>query len=614
MKIPHTLILLVLTLLALTCGCSTDLTAPTEEELDPIPTPEYGAEFNASPVNLFLPHVNTATLWYNVIGDPENVTIYKGGEFYAASDTVFTAPESGSWDFELQVSYTDTLITRSLTISASEEEIDPGTPVDGMQVIAPNNREAPYDATISLYAWGGTLPYSFEIIVGGEVYTEPTITFRAELPGDYEVIGTITDADGVSKTFEGIIKANAPGELPPLMLDAAGFALGSTAYLEAHGSGGDGNYSYRWFYEGDQFSTDRFTTYDGLPPGEQTFTVYLEDGTENGSTFQDVTVTVAEIVYPPLGVDATVSLLIPTVPVAVSLEAHPDGGDGNYSYQWFYFDDLISTERFTTFYGMEAGGHEFTIVVTDGTGATASSELDIEVIDEGSPPDPLEVNANGTPQGLPAPVDASLTVDIDGGSGDYSIEWVYDGQVFSTVWNPVYYDLGPGEHEFTVFVHDNFTGEDASDSIMIEVLEPEDPSTVSWMVATELKVGPSDLTDTEYVAICQPTNWNRLWLYFKFDTLQHEDTIVEFIYTDGSVRYWTIPDLYPERPAYLMVDAGEALVEEVQQIRLIWTGDGDKCDGWVRLLELHGSYEVPAGYAGVPIAHLESTTYNPSEQ
>ena len=239
MKNTHTLILIVLAFTAILCGCSaSDLTAP---ESDPIPTPEYGAEFNASPLNLFIPYVNVATLWYNVIGEPESVTIYKDGEEY--TETQFQANEPGSWEFELHVDYTDTLITRSLTITASEEEIEPGTPIDGMLVIAPNNREAPYDATISLYAWGGTLSYSFEIIVGGEVYTEPTITFTANLPGDYEVIGTIIDADGMTVEFEGTITATAPGELPPLTLDATGFALDNTAYLEAHGSGGDGDYS-----------------------------------------------------------------------------------------------------------------------------------------------------------------------------------------------------------------------------------------------------------------------------------------------------------------------------------------------------------------------------------
>jgi hypothetical protein len=699
------LTLLFFVLLAVFGGCSSDLVVP---EPTPAPIPEYGATFNGSPLSLFLPYVETATLWGTVIDEPDRVTIYKDGDFYATgTDTIFTAPEPGSWDFELVVVYPDTTITRELTISASEQEVEPEDPLQGMMIVTPNGMTAPFQASISLVGWGGKLPYSFDIIVNGTVYTEPTITFLAEQPGNYAVVGTITDADGHEVVIHRTICAGAPGGYSALSLDAFGFAIRDKAYLEGHGSGGDGDYRYRWFYEGVMFSQNRFATYPNLPDGTHTFTVYLEDGTGNGSTFQDVIVCVDTDDPTPLDMDATASTSgipvsfestltmrefggvypfvhewsengnvfattrsvrinvtqpgtrcflakvtdaigqvrqqtvtvtglpredDPIIPMTIAPNGTPqdetepvtgtcwvdiDNGSGDFNIEWTYNGNIVGTTPTVEKMGLMAGVHIFHVRVTDNvTGLVKEEDVAIRV--KALLYEPMTIQVFGSPQDEVEPVTASLQVIIHGGSGDNSVRWGYL-QEFPFAITPVceYRDLPAGNHPFFAEVTDNVTGEVLRGEVVIRVRSASDPETVCWEVdINDFKVGPNDLTDCAFVATGHH-HWQRMFGLFKHDTYQHEDTIMEFVYTNGSHRFWRIPDLYPQRPSYLMVDFGEADIENVQQIRMIWTGDAGKsaeCTGWVEMQKLLGCYEIPAAYADIPVVRLESTTYNPVEQ
>ncbi|MFA5889328.1 MAG: hypothetical protein WC857_03845 [Candidatus Paceibacterota bacterium] len=702
-RITALLAVIALGLVLAGCESEADLVTPQVPIL-----PEYSATFNASPLNLFLPYVETATLWGTVIGKPDRATIYKDGEFYATgTDTVFTAPEPGSWDFELRVVYPDTLITRELTITASEQAVEPDSPLQGMMIVTPNGLTAPFQASISLIGWGGKLPYSFDIVVNGTVYTEPTITFLAELPGNYPVAGTITDADGNEVTINRTICAGASGELPALTLDAFGFAIGDKAYLEAHGSGGDGNYRYRWFYEGTMFSQSLFAAYPNLPDGTHTFTVFLDDGTGNGSTFQDVTVCVDTGEPIPLTINPTASTSgirvafdstldvdviggvypftytwhegnnvvattksvrlgfseagtrcfsitvmdaeghtaqasvsvtalpredDPIIPMTIAPNGGPQdltepvtgqvwvvvtNGSGNFSYRWTYDGNVIGTTPTAEVMGLMAGVHVFYVQVTDNvTGLVLNGDVAIRVKAVLYPP--MTIQVFSSPQDQIEPVTASLQVIIQGGSGDNSVKWGYLEQ-FPFATTPVceYPGLYAGNHLFYVEVMDNVTGEVQQGETYNRVRSASDPETVCWEVdINDFKVGPNDLTDCAFVTTGHPA-WQRMWGLFKFDVLQHEDTIMEFIYTDGSHRFWQVPDLYPQRPAYLMIDFGEADIENVQEIRLIWTGDAGKsilCTGWISMEKLMGCYEIPAAYSDIPVVRLESTTYNPVEQ
>lgn len=370
MKFTAFSMVLVLLLLALVSGCSDDLVVP---KTDLIPVPEYGATFNAAPVNLFLPFVDTTTLWYTVIGEPDSVKVCKDDVYYSCADTMFQATEPGSWEFKLEVSYTDTLITRELTITASELEIEDDAPLNGMMVISPNYMTASFYSTISIYVWGGALPYTnFEIIVDGVVYDGPTFTFHAEHAGEYLVVGSVTDADGNTVEFNGTIRAFVPNELPSLMLEVWGLAQSNIAHVGAYGSGGDGDYTYRWFFGSEQFATGRFAVYpDALPAGDHTFTCFLNDGTGNGSTFQDVTINIPSDIeqIAPMNV---VPNLWPQdnydteVGVTVQGEAVITEGSGEFQIDWGYTGNANFSHEATFEYpGCHAGNHPFDLRVED---------------------------------------------------------------------------------------------------------------------------------------------------------------------------------------------------------------------------------------------------------
>lgn len=74
-------------------------------------------------------------------------------------------------------------------------------------------------------------------------------------------------------------------------------------------------------------------------------------------------------------------------PVTVVLEAHPSGGDGDYSYAWYWptADHLFSTERFPVNEGLTSGSHTFICRVTDGNGDTAEDEVVITVLEDLGP-------------------------------------------------------------------------------------------------------------------------------------------------------------------------------------------------------------------------------------
>jgi hypothetical protein len=92
----------------------------------------------------------------------------------------------------------------------------------------------------------------------------------------------------------------------------------------------------------------------------------------------------------------------------------------------------------------------------------------------------------------------------------------------------------------------------------------------------------------------------------KFDTLQRMPVLVQFWYADGSVREWPFQDIYAPRPKTILFDGGEALIEDVQEVRLIWLGDPGKCTNWDYLLEIHGCYEVPESLRELPVVRVES--------
>jgi len=172
----------------------------------------------------------------------------------------------------------------------------------------------------------------------------------------------------------------------------------------------------------------------------------------------------------------------------------------------------------------------------------------------------------------------------------------------------------------SMFVYDTLIIYDST--VVIDTVFINDSTvTYNWQFDANLKAGPYDKFDSKTVNTCQESNWNQLWFYIKMDVPdEYRGTMtLEFVYADGSRRYWQIPDVLADRPAYILVDGGEALIEPIITINWYYPGGintdsgGDvKCDYWNRLIEISGSREIPANRAGVSNIQVEGTSQRPN--
>ena len=219
-----------------------------------------------------------------------------------------------------------------------------------------------------------------------------------------------------------------------------------------------------------------------------------------------------------------------------------------------------------------------------------SDEVTRPQIEPASYVEPLTVDATAMP--LMVEVGDYVCLHADGRGGTKPYQGYY--------WYLSDNNVGVGE-DFTCLMSEQgvFTyqvvlidslGITACDSVAVSVVVP---NTIEWCVSTNLVVTNSNRTMTELVSIGHDGDFH-LWAKFRFDTSPRKDVLLWFTYSDGSVRYHTIPDMVPERPAVVLVDLGFWKVEAMQSVTLHLTTDPSKCDGTVRLLELCSSVTLPS--------------------
>lgn len=287
-------------------------------------------------------------------------------------------------------------------------------------------------------------------------------------------------------------------------------------------------------------------------------------------------------------VDATASPTVATVGDWVVFHADKRGGLAPYQDYWYFRDQNVGVGDY--YRQMDAEGF-FTLVVVsyDAAGAAAYDSVTVTVL----PPqhEPLSIDLDADPAILEVNNYTHLHTHVIGGVQPYQKYTFYmdgvqmgDNQVG---WFRRLMDQ-QGSFTFSVTVVDSL-GVTASDSATVSVVAP---NTVEWCVPTNLVVSSSDRTRSEPVAIGHSGDFH-LWGKLRFDTSPRKDVMIWFTYSDGSVRYHTIPDMVPERPAVVLVDLGFWTVEELQSVTLHLTTDPSKCDGTVRLLGLCGLGTMP---------------------
>lgn len=320
-----------------------------------------------------------------------------------------------------------------------------------------------------------------------------------------------------------------------------------------------------------------------------------------------------EVTKPPLPqvdqftVDATVDQVV--VHAGDFVTPHVDGRDGKppYSYRWYERGEWIGVGEEPAPQQMNKEGfHTFLVVGTDSLGTVAQDSVIVMVLPAET--EPLSIDLDATPAILEAGDYTYLHTHVVGGVQPYKNYTFYrdgiqmgDNQVG---WFRVLMSE-QGNFNFRVTVIDSL-GTAASDSMTVSVVAS---NIIEICVDTDLKVGPNGRDDSEEVHFGQ-TGTGDVTVQMRFDTTERRFVVFGLHYADGTVSYFTVPDLGTTRPSYVLVVLGQVRVEPTTTISMRWTGspskDMEKCDQWVTATQFCLSLKGPnKSVDGTPIIRLD---------
>jgi gliding motility-associated-like protein len=223
------------------------------------------------------------------------------------------------------------------------------------------------------------------------------------------------DTCGVSP-FDGIAEVNFP-TYPPITVDLGGNqTLTCLDDIIANGDvlGGYGNYSYAWSFNNGPIGANNPTVnYFAGQPG----TLELEVTDDCGSQgTESITISIPAV---PISVDLGNDIQVTCIDQTL-LEGNTSGGIGAYSYQWTEQSGSLGTNPTLTFQTDQSTS--VILTVTDECGNLSDDIIAIQVPQVSIDVDLGEDLVVDCTQSIP------LSGDINGGVGNYSYAWVFNGQ------------------------------------------------------------------------------------------------------------------------------------------------------------------------------------------
>lgn len=299
-------------------------------------------------------------------------------------------------------------------------------------------------------------------------------------------------------------------------------------------------------------------------------------------------------------VDATVDQTVVNSGDFVTPHADGRGGTTPYHFKWYERGEWIGVgEEPAPRQLIQPGFYTFLVVGVDSLGAVAEDSVTVTVL----PPSPELPSVDATTMSPVIEVGGYARLHADGRGGTKPYQgyyWYLDDQNIGVGEDFTRQMPDQGIFTFVVVLHDSL-GNIACDSVAIAVVAP---NVIEVCVDTDLEVGPADRDDSEEVQFGQ-TGTGNVTVQMRFDTTEHRFVVLGFHYFDGSVRYFTVPDLGTTRPSYVLVDLGQVRVEPTMTISMRWTGSPSKCDQWVRAPRFCLSLKGPnKAVDGIPIIRL----------
>ncbi|MDR7212132.1 T9SS type A sorting domain-containing protein [Flavobacterium piscis] len=191
-------------------------------------------------------------------------------------------------------------------------------------------------------------------------------------PGTYYAV--IKDSNKVEVTSNTINVAQPEPVLFSMTQEPVKCIGDSNGQITLTASGGNGNFSYRYFYKGtliadwQNFSNGANTTISDLAEGE--YTIQVQDTQQCQSTDTTIKVTSPTV----LTISNTVSVPatgkgLSNGSVAITIQ----GGNGSYTYNWFKSDNTNINQNTNTAGNLSAG--KYYVTITDAKGCNLTSPL-----------------------------------------------------------------------------------------------------------------------------------------------------------------------------------------------------------------------------------------------
>lgn len=288
--------------------------------------------------------------------------------------------------------------------------------------------------------------------------------------------------------------------------------------------------------------------------------------------------------------------------------------------EWWYLAethvDIFAMGRDAVFdpfrLGLQFGNYILMTKVLKEGEVVATDFWNLRVI---APDEPVELQ--GTMVLAPKRAEVGTPVFISavamGGVPSYQCRIEVDGEIIAGGFTAVFTPQEERGYQVRCFINDS-VGQSIIMEDMIDAYRDHD-TIVTWSVSTDLAAGPWNGHDSEEMVINQGQHYSRVWFLVRMDVRNEdrETMTLEFVYTNGTRRYWQIPDVIQDRPAEFVVDGGEAWIESVVEVNWYYPGGTTdlKCDGLNRIQEISGSYQLPAQYQGLRTIKVNSSAYKP---
>ncbi|MCT8338426.1 Ig-like domain-containing protein, partial [Flavobacteriaceae bacterium TK19130] len=284
---------------------------------------------------------------------------------------------------------------------------------------------------------GGTAPYTYQWSASaGNQTTQTAINLPS---GTHTVL--VTDANGCTleqgvvidctNTCDAVISVDDKTDVL-----CTSEETGSATVSASSNANPGATFTFTWNTVPQQVDAGVTTsTISGLAAGVYTVSVTI-DGTVCQPVEQSVTIT-----EPANALNVTATATDESGPTTGdgTATATPSGGTPPYTYSW-----SPGGETTQTITGLSAGN--YTVTVTDANGCTATATV---TVNPGTCLD-LAANATATPVSCFGGNDGTASVNVTGGSGDFSYSWAPNGETTTTIT-----DLVAGV--YTVTVTDNVT-------------------------------------------------------------------------------------------------------------------------------------------------------------